>query len=87
MSCILGAEVRNQKTADATAIPVIGLTLASAPAFAFYLPFLGPVGRSDGLGSGIVQGLVPAIILTVAVVLMVWLVQRELSEALRCISS
>jgi hypothetical protein len=45
-------------------VPFLGLTVATAPGFAHYLTFLGPLAESDGFGSGVVEGLVPAIALT-----------------------
>lgn len=48
-------------------IPFIGLTHASTPGFAHYIPFLEPLGGSNGFGSGIAQGLVPAMVMSLIV--------------------
>ncbi|WVF70155.1 hypothetical protein IAT40_004943 [Kwoniella sp. CBS 6097] len=66
-------------------IPILGLTVATAPGFAHYLLFLGPIADSDGFGSAVVQGLVPTILLTAAVTLAVHLTER-FSKSARCIS-
>lgn len=60
------------------AVPILGLTVAAAPGFAHYLPFLQPLSNSNGLGSGIVGGLVPAIAMTLTVAAAVFATRREL---------
>lgn len=59
-------------------MPVLGLTVASAPGLAYRLQFLQPLATSNGLGSGLAQGLVPALVLIIVVVLAVWLTTGEL---------
>lgn len=56
------------------AIPFIGLANSTAAGFSHYLGFLEPVARSDGLGSGIVQSIIPAIGIT----LILWGLQRTI---------
>jgi hypothetical protein len=67
-------------TTHATVIPIVGLTVASAPGFAHYLGFLRPLVESDGFGSGVAQGLVPAIALTLLIGLSVLLITRTLAQ-------
>lgn len=58
-------------------IPLLGLSVASAPGFAHYLGFLAPLERINGLGAGVAEGLVPAFVLALAVATIVVLPQRE----------
>lgn len=53
-------------------VPFIGLTVASAPGFAHYLGFLRPLADPDGFGSGVAQGLVPVIAITLVLGLAVF---------------
>jgi hypothetical protein len=58
-------------------IPFLGLSVASAPGFAHYLGFLAPLERINGLGAGVAEGLIPALVLSLAVASVVVLTQRE----------
>lgn len=51
-------------SADTSAIPFLGLTVATAPGFAHYLPFLQPLRDSDGFWTGVLEALVPAFVLS-----------------------
>ncbi|WVQ97737.1 hypothetical protein IAU59_004851 [Kwoniella sp. CBS 9459] len=66
-------------------IPVLGLTVATAPGFVHYLAFLRPIAESDGFGSAFVQGLVPTILLSAAVALSIRLTDH-FAKGARCIS-
>ncbi|WWC67601.1 uncharacterized protein I206_101511 [Kwoniella pini CBS 10737] len=66
-------------------IPVLGLTVGTAPGFDHYLGLMKPLAKSDGLGSGVVEGLVPAIFLTLVVVAIVYFTD-EFSKDVRYIS-
>ncbi|WVO15731.1 hypothetical protein L204_103393 [Cryptococcus depauperatus] len=57
-------------------IPFIGLSVGTAPGFSHYLSFLKPLAKSDGFGSGVVEGLVPAITLTISTTLAVYGIER-----------
>jgi hypothetical protein len=65
------------RTKCTAVIPFLGLSVASAPGFAHYLGFLEPLERINGLGAGVAEGLVPALVLTLAVESIVVLTQRE----------
>lgn len=60
-------------------VPFFGLTVASAPGFAHYLGFLQTLADSDGLGSGVAEGLVPAIALSLVIGLAILAINRKLS--------
>ncbi|ORX33503.1 hypothetical protein BD324DRAFT_658318 [Kockovaella imperatae] len=47
-------------------VPFLGLSVATAPGFAHYLGLLTPLERSDGFGSGVAQGLAPALAVILA---------------------
>lgn len=59
-----------------TVVPIVGLSVASAPGFAHYLGFLKPFAQSNGVGSGVIEGLVPALVLIMATSLAVYAVNR-----------
>lgn len=51
-------------SADTSAVPFLGLTVATAPGLAHYLPFLRQLRDSDGFWTGVVEALVPAFVLS-----------------------
>lgn len=61
-------------------VPFVGLTIATAPGFAHYFGFLRPLAESDGFGAGVVEGLVPAIALTLAMGGAVFAITRRCSS-------
>lgn len=63
-------------------IPIVGLSVATAPGFAHYLGFLRPLAESDGFGSGMAQGFVPALAITLVIGLAVFAITRELPRSL-----
>ena len=63
-------------------VPFLGLTVATAPGFAHFLGFLKPLARSDGFGSGVAEGLAPALALILTTCLAVFATDRELPWAL-----
>lgn len=62
-------------------LPFIGLSVATAPGFAHYLGFLRPLAESDGFGSGMAQGFVPAIAIALAIGLAVLAITRKLAAS------
>lgn len=73
----------NVDNSGCTVIPFIGLANSSAPGLSHYLGFLRPMAKSDGPGSGIVQGVIPSI----GIALVMWIfergINREYSDRLR----
>lgn len=68
---------RGLMTTDNPALPFIGLAVASAPGFSHYLVFLKPLSNTNGIGAGIVEGFVPAVVLTIAFIAGAVLVKRK----------
>ncbi|WRT65103.1 uncharacterized protein IL334_002045 [Kwoniella shivajii] len=66
-------------------VPVLGLTVATTPGFSHYIGLLKPLARSDGFGSGVVEGLVPAVALSFTIYLSIFLTDR-FSMSVKCIS-
>ncbi|TYJ58169.1 hypothetical protein B9479_000993 [Cryptococcus floricola] len=60
----------------AICVPCLGLAVGTAPGFSYYLGLFKPLARSDGFGSGFVEGLVPAIILSLAMGTSIWFVEK-----------
>ncbi|WVW78796.1 hypothetical protein I302_100758 [Kwoniella bestiolae CBS 10118] len=66
-------------------IPFLALTVGAAPGFSHYLGLMRPLARSDGFGSGVVEGLVPAVVLSLIVGVAAVLTER-FSKDVQCIS-
>jgi len=66
--------------AAAFCLPFLGLAVASAPGVSSRLTFLEPLSKSNGLGSGIAEGLIAALSITLALVGGVKLIERELRQ-------
>ncbi|ODO03038.1 hypothetical protein I350_05883 [Cryptococcus amylolentus CBS 6273] len=60
----------------AICVPCLGLAVGTAPGLSYYLGLFKPLARSDGFGSGFVEGLVPAIILSLAMGTSIWFVEK-----------
>ena len=58
-------------------VPIIALTVGTAPGFAHYLGLFKPLERSNGFGSGVVEGLVPALALSLIVGIAVYATNRK----------
>ena len=63
-------------------IPCVALKVSSAPGFAHYLGFLRPLARSDGFGSGVAEGFVPAVALSAMIYIALVLVNRKLTAVM-----
>ncbi|WWC87156.1 uncharacterized protein L201_002042 [Kwoniella dendrophila CBS 6074] len=66
-------------------IPFLGLTVGAAPGFSHYLGLMVPLAKSDGFASGVVEGLVPAVILATTISVIVYSTEY-LSRRVKCIS-
>ncbi|WWC59119.1 uncharacterized protein I303_101667 [Kwoniella dejecticola CBS 10117] len=66
-------------------IPFLGLTVGTAPGFAHYLGLLKPFAESDGFGSGLVEGLIPAVMLGLVILIIVHFTE-VFSRDVRCVS-
>ncbi|OCF59137.1 hypothetical protein L486_03638 [Kwoniella mangroviensis CBS 10435] len=66
-------------------IPFLALSVGTAPGFAHYLDLLKPLAKSDGFGSGVVEGLVPAVVLSMVVGVALYYTEG-LSKDVKCIS-
>lgn len=62
-------------------VPVIALTVVTSPGFAHFLWFLRPLAQANAVGSGVVQGLIPAILLYVVIGTAVWAIKSEYARA------
>ena len=58
-------------------VPLLGLPTATVPGFSHHLGFLRPIAMSDGFGSGVVEGLVPAIALALLIGFAVLAINRK----------
>ncbi|WWD00248.1 hypothetical protein V866_007157 [Kwoniella sp. B9012] len=66
-------------------VPFLALSVGTAPGFAHYMGPMKPIARSDGFGSGVVEGLVPAVVLSL-VVGVALLLTEGFSKDVKCIS-
>ncbi|WWD08005.1 hypothetical protein V865_006115 [Kwoniella europaea PYCC6329] len=66
-------------------VPFLALSVGTAPGFAHYLGPMKPIARSDEFGSGVVEGLVPAMVLSL-VVGVALLLTEGFSKDVKCIS-
>ncbi|WVQ76699.1 hypothetical protein IAR50_006373 [Cryptococcus sp. DSM 104548] len=69
----------------AICVPCGGLAVGTAPGFSYYLGLLKPLARSDGFESGFVEGLVPAIVLSLVMGASIWFVEK-LSERVHTVT-
>lgn len=53
--------------------------MATAPGFAYYLPFLKPLAESDGFWTGVVEAFVPAFVLSHLLIAALLATHRELN--------
>ncbi|WVQ68925.1 uncharacterized protein L199_007134 [Kwoniella botswanensis] len=66
-------------------VPFLALSVGTAPGFAHYIGLMKPIATSDGFGSGVVEGLVPAVVLSLVVVVAL-LLTEGFSKDVKCIS-
>lgn len=57
--------------------PFVGLAVASAPGLSHYLDFFGPLARDNGLASGLAQGVVPALAISLVLLAAGYGIQSE----------
>jgi hypothetical protein len=83
-ACVLGGFVgfrlleRPALTVFSTVTPFVGLAVASAPGLSHYLGFFSPLARDNGLASGLAEGVVPALAISLILLAMGYGVQSEL---------
>jgi hypothetical protein len=58
--------------------PFVGLAVASGPGLSHYLDFFSPLARDNGLASGLAEGVVPALAISLILLAMGYGVQSEL---------